>query len=225
MTAFIFRPSNEFYGKIQISDLSDLQREIKAFSAKKGPIPAFSYIEVNGRTLTILDSTSLELVERRVSDEASATFVAPQSRRSPNESTHCYVLVGEEKRGPFLLGQIRAMWQTGQITADAALSWEDTCEPVPIKDVLTPPTTILDTKTTSTSGIKISGIVMLVGGSLGLLYYWLLFDSTVSTSYSGRVHNIGLMQERQTGLIISGLAVILGFVCVLMDKSSTKSQS
>lgn len=223
MTAFIFRPSNQLHGKIPFCDFSDLQREIQAFSAQKGPIPAFSYIEAQGRTWTILDSTSLEMVEGRVSHEAQATFVATQSQRRPNEAAYCFVHLGEEKRGPYLLGQIRAMWQTGQITADAALSWEDTTEPVPIKDVLTSPNTILVTKTTTTSGIKISGVVMLVGGSLGLLYYWLLFDSTVDSSYGERVHNIGLMQERQTGLIISGLAVILGFVCALIDRASAKN--
>jgi hypothetical protein len=225
MTAFIFRASNDFHGKIKISDFSDLQRGIKAFSIQKGPIPEFSFIEVQGKTWTILDSDSLEMVEGRVSRESQTTFLSKKARRRPNETAHCYVHLGGEKRGPYLLGQIRVMWQNGQITADSALSWEDTSEPVPIKEVLTSTNTILGTKKTSTSGIKIFGIVMLVSGSLGLLYYRLLFDSTVYSSYSGRIHNIGLMQDRQIGLIISGLAVILGFVCVLIGRASAKSRS
>lgn len=220
MTAFIFKPSNEFHGKIQLSDVTDLQQKVQALRDAKGPIPAFSYIEVQGRTWTILDSNSLELVEGRVLPEKPL----PDPRRDlPSETDHCFVHAGEEKRGPYLLGQIRTMWQNGQITADATVSWGATSEAVPINDVLVVPRIAMGTETASTSGIKILGIVMLVGGSFGLFYYWLLFDNTVS-SYGGRVHNIGLMQERQTGLIISGIAVVLGFVCVLMDRASGKSR-
>jgi hypothetical protein len=142
-------------------------------------------------------------------------------RNTPSETTHCYVHTADEKRGPYLPGQIRAMWQNGHITADATVSWESASEPLPINDLLIMPTARVATETTSTSGIRILGITMLVGGLIGLFYFWQLFDSTVS-SYGGRVHNIGLMQERQTGLIISGIASILGFVCFLVDRVSGK---
>lgn len=218
MTAFIFKPSNEFYGKVQLSDTSELHQKLQAFRAAKGPIPAYSYIEAEGRTWTICDSESLELVEGRHLHEK------PQSdprRNTPSEATHCYVHTAGERRGPYLPEQIRAMWQNGHITADATVSWESAAEPLPINDLLMMAPARGVAETTSTSGITILGTTMLVGGLIGLFYYWQLFDSTVS-SYGGRIHNIGLMQERQTGLIISGIASILGFVCILVDRVSAK---
>jgi hypothetical protein len=46
-----------------------------------------------------------------------------------------------------------------------------------------------------------------------VLFYWIMYDTSVpSVSYGVRVHNIGLMQNRQIGIMI-GLGILLvGFV-------------
>ena len=46
-------------------------------------------------------------------------------------------------------------------------------------------------------------------GLLGAFYFVLMFDTSVPTEAGGRVNNIGLIADRQNGLIFSlGLAII-----------------
>src|ERR1051326_6961968 len=74
--------------------------------------------------------------------------------------------------------------------------------------------------------LTILGALLFLGGLTGLIYYWQFFDTSVEvplqtvlgqTYGGGRVHNIGLMQERQNGMIFSGIACGLGFVCLILD--------
>lgn len=67
------------------------------------------------------------------------------------------------------------------------------------------------------------GAILFLIGLGALLYYWQFFDTTVGTQSveilgqrigGGRVHNIGLLQDRQNGMILGAAAAILGFVCV-----------
>lgn len=59
--------------------------------------------------------------------------------------------------------------------------------------------------------------VLAVGGLLGLIYF-LCMDTTVSSGAGGafgfpdRVHNIGLMHQRSTGIMVSGGALVLGVI-------------
>jgi hypothetical protein len=68
------------------------------------------------------------------------------------------------------------------------------------------------------SSARTLGDVIFILGVLGLLYFYQM-DTTVPLSDSEffgknkRIHNIGLMQERQNGLILSGLAVGVGVLC------------
>lgn len=71
------------------------------------------------------------------------------------------------------------------------------------------------------------GFLVFVGGFAGLLYFWLFYDSSVAipgvtifgeTIGGGRVNNIGLMQDRQNGMIISGVFAALGFVCAIIGQ-------
>jgi hypothetical protein len=61
------------------------------------------------------------------------------------------------------------------------------------------------------SGLCALGFLMFFGGLCVLLYHWQHYDTSV-----GRVHNIGLMQERLIGIIVGGGCAALGFVCALV---------
>ncbi len=65
------------------------------------------------------------------------------------------------------------------------------------------------------------GALLLLGGILGAAYYFFAFDTTVATggdpilgqsSGGNRVHNIGLLVQRQNGLILSIAAVVVGAI-------------
>ena len=77
------------------------------------------------------------------------------------------------------------------------------------------------------------GFLFFVGGFGGLLYFWLFYDSSVSvpavtvfgeTIGGGRVNNIGLMQDRQNGMMISGVFAALGFACALIGQGEEGNQ-
>ena len=60
---------------------------------------------------------------------------------------------------------------------------------------------------TSSSGLQTLGAVLLIAGIALAAYFFLAFDASVESGY-GRVNNIGLMADRQNGIIIGiGLGV------------------
>lgn len=69
--------------------------------------------------------------------------------------------------------------------------------------------------------MKSLGQLLVLGGIMGAFYFFTAFDTSVSvptTSYmgqsigGGRVNNIGLMADRQNGILISVGAAILGML-------------
>ncbi len=87
----------------------------------------------------------------------------------------------------------------------------------------------------STSAMRGLGALLLVGGLAVAAYYYAYFDTSVEvptqqilgqTVGGGRVHNIGLMQDRQNGLWIGLGAAALGFICLLVGQyASTRSNT
>lgn len=74
--------------------------------------------------------------------------------------------------------------------------------------------------------LKYLGVLLFFGGLAFLLYYFNFFDTSVEVPKTelfghvvggGRVHNIGLMQQRQNGLIFSGVITFIGLVLVLLS--------
>lgn len=62
--------------------------------------------------------------------------------------------------------------------------------------------------------MKIIGIAFLVIGAIALLT-GLNLDTTVASGLEGaRVHNIGLMNDRQTVVVIAGVLAIVGAIFV-----------
>lgn len=77
----------------------------------------------------------------------------------------------------------------------------------------------------STGFLKVLGVLLFLGGLAVALYFYAYFDTSVSVPSveilgevvgGGRVHNIGLMQERQNGLIFSSIAAAAGLLCVIL---------
>lgn len=59
--------------------------------------------------------------------------------------------------------------------------------------------------------MQVVGALLFFGGVAAGLYYFQFFDTTVQTGF-GRVHNLGLLADRQNGLIASGVVVVLGLI-------------
>jgi rRNA maturation protein Nop10 len=80
------------------------------------------------------------------------------------------------------------------------------------------------TQTITPEFLTILGVLLFLGGIAAAVYYYGYFDTTVAspsvevfgqTIGGGRVHNIGLMQERQLGLGISIVATLVGLVALI----------
>lgn len=78
------------------------------------------------------------------------------------------------------------------------------------------------------SSMKKLGLILLLLGSLIAGYYYLLFDTSVEvptteimgqTFGGGRVHNIGLLQEKQSGGMIGGGLAVFGLIITLIASS------
>lgn len=75
--------------------------------------------------------------------------------------------------------------------------------------------------------LRAIGIFLFIVGAAAAVYYYQYFDTTVAvegvelfgqTFGGGRVHNIGLMEERRTGLILSCVGAIGGLVLVAFSE-------
>ena len=70
---------------------------------------------------------------------------------------------------------------------------------------------------TSSFGASDVSAFLIVGGILCSMFFWFFYDTSVSTGF-GNVNNIGLMQNRQLGLIAGIGLVIVGVIVLAISK-------
>jgi len=71
------------------------------------------------------------------------------------------------------------------------------------------------------SGLRTFGSLLLVAGLAVAAYFFLAFDTSVESGM-GRVNNLGLMADRQNGIIIGiGLGVVGAIILVIGSRSKT----
>lgn len=68
MKAFVFKPTNEFIGKFDVASLDDVPTEFEKFLADKKVVAPFSYVEVSGKTWTIVSQQPLRLQDGTVKE-------------------------------------------------------------------------------------------------------------------------------------------------------------
>jgi len=80
-------------------------------------------------------------------------------------------------------------------------------------------------ETAKGSSMQRLGVFLFLAGLFVSIYYFQFFNTTVETPRQTlfgqeiggeRVHNIGLMQDRQNGLIIGVVIAVAGFVCLIL---------
>jgi hypothetical protein len=86
----------------------------------------------------------------------------------------------------------------------------------------------------SSGFLKGLGVILFLGGLAVALYFYAYFDTSVPVPSievlgervgGGRVHNIGLMQERQNGLTMSAIAAGVGLICVILAERQGRSRN
>jgi hypothetical protein len=64
------------------------------------------------------------------------------------------------------------------------------------------------------------GLWVATFGVCGLVFFAFVFDTSVYAGNGIRVNNLGLMQDRQTGLIVSALIAALGVVIIFLPQKN-----
>ncbi len=80
------------------------------------------------------------------------------------------------------------------------------------------------TPSTGSPVLRIVGALLFIVGAATAVYYYRFFDTSVATesvtvlgrTFGGdRVHNIGLMQDRQNGIMLAALSSVVGLALLL----------
>ena len=85
----------------------------------------------------------------------------------------------------------------------------------------------------SFSGAKFLGLLMLVGGLIGMCYFMFQFDTSIATNitpppgmdasmFPSRVNNLGLLADRQNGIVVSGIVAVLGLILALFGPKAAR---
>jgi hypothetical protein len=71
------------------------------------------------------------------------------------------------------------------------------------------------------NGLRTSGVLLLIGGLLVAVYCFLFFDTSVESAV-GPVNNIGLMADRQNGIIVGIGIAIIGTILFVVGSRNEK---
>jgi len=141
-----------------------------------------------------------------------------------------FIADGSQSFGPYSSEQLRAFAKAGKVIpqsyvrTDEQEEWIEasrvnglfegvlTIAPppavaVPVQAVTIPQAQAIEPPRRS----SMPGVFLFIGICV-TLYYFLAFDTTVETSAGGRVHNIGLMNQRMVGLALGIGMAILGAI-------------
>ena len=95
-----------------------------------------------------------------------------------------------------------------------------------------PPPATPPPRTTGIPALKAVGLLLLVAGLGTIVYFVGIYETSVSVPETaimgyrvggGRVQNVGLMQNRQNGIIIGSVLVVAGLACLLVGQFATAS--
>ena len=67
------------------------------------------------------------------------------------------------------------------------------------------------------------GDMMAILGISGMFYFFVAFEVSVPSAGFGRVVNLGLMQDRQNGIIVSSVVLIVGVLLALLSPDKKDS--
>jgi hypothetical protein len=67
------------------------------------------------------------------------------------------------------------------------------------------------------SGVRALGLFLMISGLASITFYLLFFGTSVDTGY-GSVNNLGLMSDKQNGIIVGGILAVVGVLLGFMGK-------
>lgn len=140
----------------------------------------------------------------------------------PPEDAHCYLLRNGEQQGPFVPAQLRTMWASGQLTADARY-WFDSLDGwFPVSNVVSASGKNASERPQKNVVMQCGIVAVLVGVAIAA-FFFLIYDTSISAASGELIYNDGLMQNRLlgglTGIVIAGFG---GFMCFWAKKEDQR---
>lgn len=136
--------------------------------------------------------------------------------RNPPARAQLYLFREGEQEGPYPPNQIRGMWKTGQIEADALCCFAKADEWFPVRTFCQP---------SRRGDLSIGGwlgvFLVVVGLAVASIFLW-GYDTSRYVSGVGRVHNQGLLQNRLLGSIVGLVLFVVGIVLAAVGARQQK---
>lgn len=147
-----------------------------------------------------------------------------------------YVYKNDETLGPYTREEIEARVSTHVFTPEDLFWCDGMAKRMPLSNMgkeNTAPALIPSQSSARPFPKQISQVqtrtsvtidkLLMIGGAIFLFYFYLVFDSTVRTTGGDRVNNLGLMQDRTMGCVVSVGAIVVG--AILRESGRKKSHS
>ncbi len=162
----------------------------------------------------------------------------------PNHTLY-FILSDGKQAGPYTIGQLRSMWQSGIITTETqyyfegAPNWQpmiklrSMLEPNSVvknrpASIITRPPRVPAPPSTAAASSQVGVFLMLAGFAISA-YFFFVYDTSVRVESryvtgfgsvgGGRVNNLGLMQNRQLGCI-GGLVLTVAGLALTFGKGN-----
>jgi peptidoglycan/LPS O-acetylase OafA/YrhL len=79
----------------------------------------------------------------------------------------------------------------------------------------------------NTRGLTLLATILIIAGIASLVYFLFFFDTSVAVptqefTGGGRVNNLGLLQDRQNGIIVSSVALMIGVIIAVAESLKKK---
>jgi hypothetical protein len=81
MNVFLFKPTNEFFGKFKVESINEIEASTKNFIEQLEDVPDLSYIEVDGQTWTIARTDPFTLLPGRHTRDSIAGQKLEEERK------------------------------------------------------------------------------------------------------------------------------------------------
>ncbi len=79
--------------------------------------------------------------------------------------------------------------------------------------------------TTGSPTFRVVGALLFILGAAGVVYFLQFFDTSVPAFGGTRVNNLGLMQDKQNGLMLGALAAVVGLALLLYGQHRGSKRS
>lgn len=149
----------------------------------------------------------------------------------------------EEANGPFSLVELREMWRSGVVTKTTLWAVDKMERWMPVEDIVKERTPLPDPLPSEGRGkesappvipplaravrdidsggpplLGVAGFLSLIAGGIGIIFFAVVFDVSVPGEPFERTVNLGLLSDRENGMMASAALFVTGAICLVGER-------